>query len=541
MVFTAAQTAAFFEQPDQMCIPRPTVNQLAVEGIVTVQDLEEFDDDSLDTLSANLRKPAGTMADPNDPTRVVPLHGFVFGAKSLKRLKVAAEAIRYYTTVGRELTPTNMNHSNVLQTFDEEWKSLELRRKDDTPTVPKINPKSNDITRWTESFSDFLHKVVGVRHIPLSYVIRESAVVGTAPPLMNHKPYSEQYGSVQGELIARASHGHPLYRDDNEKVYGYLEEATRNTMYCGTLKPHQRRRDGRGAWFALISQFAGRDKWEAELKCQQELMLNSVWKGNNNWLLEKFDQMHRDAYLQMQRCAEHVPFQLPNERTRVTHLLNNMQCSDPSLQAAMVLVKADEQGRMTDFEGAASYLIPYDPVSKKNAVNRSKSGNKLTADISSTDGKQSIGKTGVHLRYHTPEEYSQLSKDQKDERYDWRCKTGNDGTKKRKGKGQEKGHSPNSKNGNQHTAMSKKKIKAAVASAIAQVLKSQDGTASNGKGEANRDLVNAIVSSITSQQQPSQPSPPQTATASAVTFTNGVVPNNATIQGILRNSKARVP
>jgi len=243
MVFTAAQTASFFEDADQMSIPRQTVIQLAVEGIVMVQDLEEFDDDSLDTLSANLRKPAGTMPDPNDPNRVVPLHGFVFGAKSLKRLKVAAKAVRYYMALGRELTPANMQHSNVLQTFEEEWKSLELRRKDDTPIVPKINPKSSDITRWTESFSDFLHKVVGVRHIPLSYVIRESAAVGTAPPLMNHKPYSDIHGSVQGELIARASHGHPLYRDDNQKVYGYLEEATRNTMYCGTLKPHQRRRD----------------------------------------------------------------------------------------------------------------------------------------------------------------------------------------------------------------------------------------------------------------------------------------------------------
>jgi hypothetical protein len=59
MVFTAAQTAAFFEQADQMCIPRPTVNQLAVEGIVTVQDLEEFDDDSLDTLSARHKSAPG--------------------------------------------------------------------------------------------------------------------------------------------------------------------------------------------------------------------------------------------------------------------------------------------------------------------------------------------------------------------------------------------------------------------------------------------------------------------------------------------------
>jgi hypothetical protein len=274
-------------------------------------------------------------------------------------------------------------------------------------------------------------------------------------------------------------------------------------------------------------------------------MINRLWKGNNNWLLEKFVQMHRNAYLQMQRCAEHVPFQLPNERTRVTHLLNNMQCNDASLQAAMALVKADEHGRMVDFESAASYLIPYDPVAKKHAANRSKSGNKLIADISSTDGRESIGKTGVHLRYHTPEEYSQLSKDQKDELYEWRSKNGNDGSKKRKGKGQggkpDKGHISDDKSRTHQPAMSKKKIKSAVASAIAQVLKSQDSAASNSKDEVNKDLVNAILSSITSQQQLPKPAPPQPTAAATAASANGVVPNNATIQGILRNSRARAP
>jgi hypothetical protein len=188
-------------------------------------------------------------------------------------------------------------------------------------------------------------------------------------------------------------------------------------------------------------------------------------------------------------------------------------------------------------------LIPYDPVAKKHAATRSKSGNKLIADVSLTDGKESIGKTGVHLRYHTPEEYSQLSKDQKEELYEWRSKTGNDGTKKRKGKGQGKGSPSNDKSGTtQQPTMSKKKIKAAVASAIAQALKSQDSAANNGKDEVNKDLVDAIVSSITSQKQPVQPPPPQpSANASAVTTANGVVPNNATIQSILRNSKVRVP
>jgi hypothetical protein len=74
--------------------------------------------------------------------------------------------------------------------------------------------------------------------------------------------------SVIGELVARASHKHALFRDDKASVYHYLEEATRTTAYAASIKLFQRRKDGRGAWLALHGQYAGKDKWEAEIKFQ---------------------------------------------------------------------------------------------------------------------------------------------------------------------------------------------------------------------------------------------------------------------------------
>ena len=49
--------------------------------------------------------------------------------------------------------------------------------------------------------------------------------------------------------------------------------------------------------------------------------------------------------------------------------------------------------------------------------------------LSSKDGKVSIGKTGVHLRYHTNSEYRELSTAQKKELSEWREK---DSEKKKK-------------------------------------------------------------------------------------------------------------
>ena len=47
------------------------------------------------------------------------------------------------------------------------------------------------------------------------------------------------------------------------------------------------------------------------------------------------------------------------------------------------------------------------------------------------DGKASIGKTGVHLRYHTNSEHRELSTAQKKELSEWRDKNPEEETKKK--------------------------------------------------------------------------------------------------------------
>jgi hypothetical protein len=141
----------------------------------------------------------------------------------------------------------------------------------------------------TEAFTDFLDRVIGVRTNPLYYVIQEEVQVpAVAPPLATDQPHSTEHGSVEAELIARSSHQHPLFRGDNANVYHHLEEATRSTSYAASIKPFQRTKDGKGAWMALVSQFAGADTWEAEIKRQEQLLHTRVWKGKSNFSLENF-------------------------------------------------------------------------------------------------------------------------------------------------------------------------------------------------------------------------------------------------------------
>ena len=242
MAITATQTTAFFENPDQMGIPHATVIQLQVEGITVIQDLADFDKDTLQQLADNLRKPAGCIPDPNPAAAAgvtIPTPSFVFGVKSQHCISVACEIVCYYNAVGHDITAANMQWTQVIKNFEDQWKALKGCKEDDEPDVPKIS-KSLPIIKWTEAFQDFLHRVIGVRMIPLAYVTRAVVEVpAVVPALENNWPHSEEHGSVENELIAQALHKHKLFHEDNTKVYYHLEEATRGTSYVASIKPFQ--------------------------------------------------------------------------------------------------------------------------------------------------------------------------------------------------------------------------------------------------------------------------------------------------------------
>ena len=107
MELTAAQTTAFFESPDQMGIPHTAMVQMQQEGIQLVADLAGFEKQFLQQLGDNLRKPGGRVPDPDRNAALgatIPMPSFAHGAKSQKRLTVAYDLVRFYQTVGRDLT-----------------------------------------------------------------------------------------------------------------------------------------------------------------------------------------------------------------------------------------------------------------------------------------------------------------------------------------------------------------------------------------------------------------------------------------------------
>ena len=82
----------------------------------------------------------------------------------------------------------------------------------------------------------------------------------------------------------------------------------------------------------------------------------------------------------MQSCAQHVQYQLPNKHTRVGYLLDGIDCSNTPLQAVIANVEDNtgDTGKMNYFKTAVAYLLPKDPVVKK----QSQSTKRNVAEIS---------------------------------------------------------------------------------------------------------------------------------------------------------------
>jgi hypothetical protein len=171
----------------------------------------------------------------------------------------------------------------------------------------------------------------------------------------------------------------------------------------------------------LLGQYAGKDKWEAEIKVQEAVLHTKTWKGQSIF----------KTYVSMEACAEHVQYQLPNQHSRVGFSLDAIQNNDAGLQAAIASVRTDDgpTRKRNEFEAAATHLLPYDPVAKKR-LSGTRRGDGMISTVMNVaadeqtptiaHGKPAIGKTGVHLRYHKRQEYYKLSREQRDELREWR-------------------------------------------------------------------------------------------------------------------------
>jgi hypothetical protein len=383
---------------------------------------------------------------------IVDQEPFKVPAKSKMRLLIALEAVKYYQMVSRDVTAATMMWP-ALKNFYEQWEALESRAKLDKPDVPKLN-KGMSVPKWASNMEVFLRGIIGARTAPMAYLIRpEGAVATPAPALMPSQPHSAEHGSIEEEFIARTSHNHALFRNDDGELYGLLQVVLRGTPFESSIASGRKRREGRKSYNSVISQHAGRDVYEKLIREAELYLKTKTWDGRGGITLVKHTTRHRKSYLDLEDANYHVPTQLPNNRSRVTYLLDSITCKDPDMLAAIAAIKQDETGKRSDFEDATAFLIPNCPVAKKAEKHNNVGANIGAAEADLGAGR---GKSGVALRYHKYDEFHALNQDQREELKAWRAKNRGD-SPPNAGKKRKAGESSNDKK-------AKKKFKTMVSS-----------------------------------------------------------------------------
>ena len=382
-----------------------------------IKNLPKVCKDVIDAIPADVAN--NIQAEPEVP-------GANVSSISVQRLIVAANASRYYDSIGRTMDASNMHYSNVLSHFKIEWEAYEALQKEDDPSIPKINDRDNDrkIIRWAPIFLDCMDSTFGAKG-PLRYVLRDDAAVPPEAedplepfvPAANNNPsvpgaYFGVSGSLMEELVARLPHTGPIYRNDNATVYQKIEEAARGTSCESTIKAFSRRKDGRGVFQALIANHAGDVKYRTIAKKRQNLLQNIKWTGNS-YPLESHVSNHRQAFDDLTDCATHITTNVPSEPQRVEFLIDSITSKDNTLQATIGLVRANTNNMRNDFELAASTLIEVDPF------RRATRSNARSASISAIDFSAGRVTTGVDLRFYPHNKFKELPKEQQDELKEW--------------------------------------------------------------------------------------------------------------------------
>ena len=429
MVATTAAFRTWLKSvPNMKLSSDASVARVTHEGITNYDSLKDFDNAAIKNLPKVCRETINAI--PADAANNIQAEPVVPGANvssiSAQRLIVAANATRYYDSIGRTIDASNMHYNNVLSNFKIEWEAHEALQKEDDPSIPKINDRDNDrkIIRWAPIFLDCMDSTFGAKG-PLRYVLRDKVVVPpeAADPLEAYVPATGNNLSVPGayfgtsrslmeELVARLPHTGPIYRNDNATVYQKIEEAARGTSCESTIKVFSRRKDGRGAFQALIANHAGDVKYRAIAKKRQNLLQNIKWTGNS-YPLESHVSNHRQAYDDLNECAGHITTNVPSEPQRVEFLIDSITSKDTTLQATIGLVRANTNNMRNDFELAASTLIEVDPFHRATRTNT------RNANISAIDFSAGRGTTGVDLRFYPHEKFKALPKDQQDKLKQW--------------------------------------------------------------------------------------------------------------------------
>ena len=404
---------------------RMGLEQVACTYLVDGQgmnDLEEFaflKDDDVENLCKSIRRPGGTLPNPNaaaagqPPT--IPNPGIPVSLRAENNLKLMCYFLRYKQQTSRALAPDEIVLENIRAM--REHKEYEENHKD--VEAPEINTR--DWASTIDNIQEWLRGCLGTSSkLPLAYVIREMIDMpdGADPPT--------GYDSKVDELIWRApihdQQGNPtaVFVADRTRVWELLNQLTQGKDCATYMREAQRTRDGRMAFNGLKGHYLGANMVDNIARKAERKLQNSEYKGETqNWNFEKFVKLHKDQHAILEKLATDHDYAGIDPRSKVRHLLDGIKV--PTLQHAKAAIYASA-AHLNDFDRSVNLI--QDLLAETSIwagdrnvhiaamqTNRKSGGGSGQAQAQSFGGVQPD--MSMQDVYYSSEEYKKLSNAQK--------------------------------------------------------------------------------------------------------------------------------
>ena len=373
-----------------------------VQGIDELPELRILTDTEVESLCKVLRRPGGLIANNQaaiaaggDAQIVNP--GTAVSLRAENNLKLACYYLRHQVRVSRDADAAHITLPNVRRI--RELRTTEEKHKD-PEEGPTIDAK--DWPKTMEAIVEYLRSYLGETGIPLAYVVREEVAVPVDDP-------EGGYPSVQDEMIARAPHldgaGNrlPTYLADRLRVWELVSELCRDQDCWSYIKPAQRTRDGRLAYWNLFNHYLGPNNVDnMATTAEKRLQVTSYHGEKKRWNFEKYVKTHVDQHAILSSLTEHG-YSGIDARSKVRHLMEGIKTRELDSVKTQIMASANLRN---DFDACVTLYKDY-----IQQMRSSQTPSEVNISALGTGGAH---QAEVEDRYYTGKEYNALSKEQKD-------------------------------------------------------------------------------------------------------------------------------
>ena len=176
-------------------------------------------------------KPGGTIANSNaivaGAPATIPNPGYSISVISEKRLIAAAYTANLYDMIGRNITAETMSRSK-LKAFDKH--RVLIKEHEDPEKMPTVS-KTFGIVIAMDLVPSHFRDRLGVRKVPLAYVIRSTVATGDAPLPEAASNKSAGFDNFTDGKIKNTPHSGEGYSEDNAKVFQILQDMVSGTSF----------------------------------------------------------------------------------------------------------------------------------------------------------------------------------------------------------------------------------------------------------------------------------------------------------------------